>query len=44
MKTAGATDAEKRRNLIYDLLMGVGIPVLQMVAGECAWPFAANRL
>jgi hypothetical protein len=34
MKTAGTTDAEKRRNLIYDLLIGVGIPVLQMIVGE----------
>ncbi|KAF8491683.1 pheromone A receptor-domain-containing protein, partial [Russula emetica] len=32
MKTAGITDVEKRRNLIYDLLIGVGIPVLQMIA------------
>ncbi|KAI0271185.1 pheromone A receptor-domain-containing protein [Russula aff. rugulosa BPL654] len=30
MKTAGITDEEKRRNLIYDLLIGVGIPILQM--------------
>jgi hypothetical protein len=36
MKTAGITDVEKRRNLIYDLLIGVGIPVLQMIVGECA--------
>ena len=36
MKTAGTTDIEKRRILICDLLIGVGIPVLQMVAGECA--------
>ena len=36
MKTAGMTDVEKRRNLIYDLLIGVGIPVLQMITGECA--------
>ena len=36
MKTAGMTDVEKRRNLIYDLLIGIGIPVLQMIAGECA--------
>jgi hypothetical protein len=35
MKTAGITDVEKRRNLIYDLLIGIGIPVLQMIAGEC---------
>ena len=44
MKTAGITDAEKRRIMVYDLLIGVGIPVLQMTVGECAWPFAANWL
>ncbi|KAN0105465.1 Pheromone A receptor domain containing protein [Russula decolorans] len=32
MKTAGMADDEKRRNLIYDLLIGVGIPVLQMIS------------
>ena len=31
----GMTDVEKRRNLIYDLLIGVGIPFLQMISGEC---------
>ena len=36
MKTAGITDEEKRRNLIYDLLIGVGIPILQMAVGEFA--------
>ena len=36
IKTARITDVEKRRNLIYDLLISVGIPVLQMAAGECA--------
>ena len=36
MKTAGMSDAENRRNLIYNLLIGVGIPVLQMIAGGCA--------
>ncbi len=35
MKTAGITDSEKRRALIYDLLIGVGIPLLQMVVREC---------
>jgi hypothetical protein len=33
---AGMTDAEKRRNSIYDLLIGVGIPILQMITRECA--------
>ena len=32
MKTASA---EKRHGLICDFLIGVGIPVLQMVVGEC---------
>ena len=44
MKTAAVTDSEKLRNMIYDLLVGVGIPVLQMIVGECAHPFAANPL
>ena len=35
MKSAGTTDEEKRRNLIYDLLIGIGIPILQMITGEC---------
>jgi len=36
MKSAGTTDAENRRILIIDLLIGVGIPVLQMVFREYA--------
>jgi hypothetical protein len=40
MKSVGTTDAENRRIVIIDLLIGVGIPVLQMIAGECAWPFS----
>jgi hypothetical protein len=36
MKSAGTTDAESRRIVIIDLLIGVGIPVLQMVLRECA--------
>jgi hypothetical protein len=34
MKSAGTTDAEGRRAVITDLLIGVGIPVLQMVLRE----------
>ena len=41
---AKATKAEKRRAVIQDLLIGVGIPILQMVARECAWPFTINIL
>ena len=34
MKCMGATDAENRRIILIDLLIGVGIPVLQMIARE----------
>jgi hypothetical protein len=34
MKSMGATDAENRRIILIDLLIGVGIPVLQMIARE----------
>jgi pheromone a factor receptor len=34
MKSAGTTDAENRRIVLIDLLIGVGIPVLQMIARE----------
>ena len=44
MKSAGATDAENRRIVTIDLLIGVGIPVLQMVCRECAYPFIFCRL
>ena len=36
MKSAGTTDAENRRIVIIDLLIGVGIPVFRMVSRECA--------
>ena len=39
-----ATKAEKRKTIIQDLLIGAGIPILQMVARECAYPFNINRL
>ena len=32
MKSAGTTDAENRHIILIDLLIGIGIPVLQMVA------------
>jgi pheromone a factor receptor len=35
-KAVVVTDAQKRRALIYDLLIGVGIPILQIIARECA--------
>ncbi len=36
MKASGITDAENRRILIIDLLIAVGIPVLQMIVREYA--------
>jgi hypothetical protein len=34
MKSMGTTDVENRRILLIDLLIGVGIPVLQMIVRE----------
>jgi hypothetical protein len=34
MKSMGTTDAENCRIVLIDLLIGVGIPVLQMVVRE----------
>jgi pheromone a factor receptor len=42
-KTAMPTGADKRRAVISDLLIGVGIPILQIVARECVLPFNINR-
>ena len=39
MKAVVLTDALRRRALIHDLLIGVGIPILQIIAGECAQVF-----
>jgi hypothetical protein len=36
MKTVVFTSSDKRRAVMYDLLIGVGIPILQIIAGECA--------
>jgi pheromone a factor receptor len=36
------THADKRRAIIQDLLIGVGLPILQIIAREYAWPFAIN--
>ncbi len=35
MKAAVFTSSEKRRAVIYDLLIGVGLPILQIIAREC---------
>ena len=34
MKSAGTTNAENRRIVLVDLLIGIGIPVLQMIVRE----------
>jgi pheromone a factor receptor len=38
------TYSEKRRAVIHDLLIGVGLPILQIAAGECVLLFTINRL
>jgi hypothetical protein len=37
--TMKAVVTEKRQAVIQDLLIGVGIPILQIIARECAYPF-----
>ena len=44
MKAVVLTDALRRRALIHDLLIGVGIPILQIIAGECAQVFTVYQL
>ena len=41
--TMKAVVIEKRQAVIQDLLIGVGIPILQIIARECAYPFNINR-
>jgi hypothetical protein len=43
VKAVMITREEKRRAVIQDLVICVGIPILQMVSGECAWSFTANE-
>ena len=35
MKAVIFTSSEKRRAVIDDLLIGIGLPILQIIAGEC---------
>jgi pheromone a factor receptor len=35
MKVVVSTRSEKRRAVIYDLVIGIGIPILQIIAREC---------
>jgi hypothetical protein len=44
MKSVATTDAENRRIVLIDLLIGVGIPVLQMIVREWARSLIVNRL
>jgi pheromone a factor receptor len=43
-KAAMTTNADKRRVVIQDLLIGVGLPILQIIARECAQPFTIREL
>ena len=43
-KVAITTSAERRRAVIQDLLIGVGIPILQMISRECAQLFMVSEL
>lgn len=42
MKFFIATRAEKRREVIIDLLIGLGIPILEIVCSECIQSFTLN--
>ena len=43
-KVMTSTDTDKRRAVIRDLLIGVGLPILQIIARECAQPFTISEL
>jgi hypothetical protein len=43
IKSVTVTDSEKRRAVIVDLLIGIGIPILEMIAGESAWLVFLSR-
>jgi hypothetical protein len=38
------TDVEKRRAVIQDLLIGVGLPILQIISRECVWSFTESEM
>jgi pheromone a factor receptor len=38
------SDAEKRRAVIQNLLIGVGLPILQIIARECAQLYTISEL
>ena len=37
IKSVTVTASEKRRAVMIDLLIGIGLPILQMITGESAW-------
>jgi pheromone a factor receptor len=39
--TGGATREEKRRDIVIDLLIGIGIPILQVVARNSAHRYSS---
>ena len=43
-KVAMTTSAERRRAVIQDLLIGLGIPILQMIVRECIPLFMVSEL
>ena len=44
LKNVMITRADKRRAVIQDLFICVGIPILQIISRKCAFPFTINRL
>jgi hypothetical protein len=44
MKAVVFTSSDKRRDMVHDFLIGIGIPILQILSRECAQPFTVDRL
>jgi Pheromone A receptor len=44
LKSVTITASEKRRAVMVDLLIGIGIPILQMISRESAWSVFLSRL
>jgi hypothetical protein len=44
IKTVTVTPSEKRRTVMIDLLIGIGIPIIQMITRESAWSAFLSRL
>ena len=43
-KVAMTTNSERRRAVIQDLLIGVGLPILQIITRKCAQPLTTSEL